>query len=298
VRRENLDFFLRQALLPASRDVHIVVIVQGAWPEARGPLDAAEAWVAAHGARANFHTIWHANEGFDFGAWQLALNGSLPLGGGRAAADFAFFVLLNGSAKGPLLPAWWTDDGAFPAWPALFTGLVRGNTRLVGTSVNCERDHAHTHLQSMTLAFGARDRAFIAERIVWGTTKNDGSVANEFGISQAILRDGGNLGALQLAFRGHDFTNEAATRGLCAREGLGSEDRFYPPDVYMGGPGGVTFSPLELVFFKANRNVMPAYLNAYARWQVATRASAVPAEVLAQPAAGPEPELVRHAGAA
>jgi hypothetical protein len=133
--------------------------------------------------------------------------------------------------------------------------------------------------------FLRQDRAFIAERIVWGTTKNDGSVANEFGISQAILRDGGNLGALQLAFRGHDFTNEAATRGLCAREGLGSEDRFYPPDVYMGGPAGITFNPLELVFFKANRGVMPAYVDAYARWQVATRASAVPAEVLAQPRA-------------
>lgn len=298
MRRDNLNFFLRQALLPRDASVHIVVIVQGAWPEVRGALDGAEAWVAAHGKN-NFHVVWHVNEGFDFGAWKLALNGSLPLGGGRKASDFAFFVLLNGSAKGPLLPAWWADErdagtrAPFPAWPALFTNVLRGSVRLVGTSVNCEQDHARTHLQSMTLAFGARDLAFIAERIVWGTDKNDGSMANEFGISQAILRDGGNLGALQLAFRGHNFADGPATRALCATEGLGSEDRFYPPDVYKGGPGGITFNPLELVFFKANRNVMQPYVDAYARWQLRTRASEVPEVALVQPAQGPEPTLVR-----
>jgi hypothetical protein len=298
MRQSNLDFFLRQALLPHDPTVHIVVIVQGAWPAVRGALDGAEAWVSAHGV-GNFHTIWHVNEGFDFGAWKLALNGSLPLGGGRRAADFAYFVLLNGSAKGPLLPAWWADSrdvgvrAPFPAWPALFTNLLRDNVRLVGTSVNCERDASHIHLQSMTLAFAARDLAFVAERIVWGTDKDEGSIANEFGISQAVLRDGGNLGALQLAFRGHNFADAGATRALCEAEGLGSEDRFYPPGVYKGGPAGITFNPLELVFFKANRNVMQDYVGAYARWQLRTRASEVPDSVLTQPAHGPEPELVR-----
>jgi hypothetical protein len=289
IRRDNLQFFIRQALLPMDESVHIVVIVQGLWPEVRGLLQNAEKWTQANGVN-NFHTIWHVNEGFDFGAWKLALNGSLPLGNGRKPLDFGFFILLNGSAKGPFLPSYWSSS--FPSWPSIFTGLLVGNNRLVGTSVNCEKSPDVLHLQSMTLAFGAQDLSLAVNSMAWSPIdKVIGSIGNEYTFTQAFLKAGANIAALQLAFQGYNFLSRDSTR-FCASEGLGSEDRFYPPGVYMGGPGGVTFNPLELVFFKANRNVMQSYVDKYSHWQLLSRPSVIPEEVLNKQAEGPEPELV------
>ena len=289
LRRDNLNFFIRQALLPMDKSVHIVVIVQGHWPEVRGLLQNAEAWTNANGVN-NFHTIWHVNEGFDFGAWKLALNGSLPLGNGRKPGNFGYFILLNGSAKGPFLPSYWSSS--FPAWPVIFTNLLVGNNRLVGTSVNCETSPDILHLQSMTLAFGAQDLSLAINSMAWSPIdKVIGSIGNEYTFTQTFLKAGANIAALQLAFRGYNFLSRDSVR-FCASEGLGSEDRFYPPGVYMGGPGGVTFNPLELVFFKANRNVMQNYVDKYSHWQLMSRPSAIPEEVLNKKVEGPEPKLV------
>ena len=255
LRYNNLNFFIRQAVLPYDTSVYIVVIVQGVWPEVRGMLQHAEAWTNANGVK-NFHTVWHVNEGFDFGAWKLALNGSLPLGNGRKPIDFDFFILLNGSAKGPFLPSYWSS--AFPVWTTIFTGLITDKNRLVGTSVNCEKSPDLLHLQSMTLSFSAQDLGLAINSIDWSPTDKVGAIQSEFKFSQNFLKAGGNIAALQLAFRNFNFLAGGSSQ-YCASEGLGTEDRFYPTDVYKGGPGGITFNPLELVFFKANRSVMQNY---------------------------------------
>jgi len=215
-RAENLEFFLSQGLLPQDAGFHFLIVVAGDWPEMRGALDGAAAWAAAHGA-GNVEVRWRRNAGFDFCSWREALTDALPGAPlARDARNFSHILLLNGSVKGPFLPGHWPRGRA---WPLAFTDLLRGPTRLVGTTVNCERSAAWLHVQSMVVAFGARDLGLWLGTVRCATDFWETVWRNEVGVSQAFLRDGANLGVLQLAFRDADFRDAAATAARCATVG-------------------------------------------------------------------------------
>lgn len=277
-REENLDFFLAQGLLPHDPGYHFVIVVAGAWEARRGALEGAVAWVAAHGV-GNLQVIWRENTGFDFCSWREALADALPRPLKHDPARFSWFVLLNGSVRGPLLPAHWPRARA---WPDAFVSLLReSGARLAGTTINCDRSRRWLHVQSMVLAFGARDLALVLDSATCFEDMESTVYRNEYGLSQAFLRDGANLAVLQLAWRGADFRDAARTDATCGA--LGRYDVYYPDDVNIGGPAGAVFDPLELLFFKTNRGILPEQVAHFTQWQLATVPAAVPAAALAAP---------------
>lgn len=285
-RGENLDFFLQQGLLPHDPDYHFVIVVAGLWPEKRGALEGAVAWAQEHGV-GNVEVVWRLNSGLDFCSYLSLLGGVIRFK--HQVSDFSSFLLLNGSVRGPLLPGHW--QLAARAWPDAFLNLLRDGARLAGTSINCGASQTLLHIQSMVLAFGARDLSLFLNTAVC-TDDFDRTVAvNEIGLTQAFLRSKANLGVLQLAWRGADFQNAALVNARC--EVIGRDDVYYPAGRGpIGGPQGVEFNPLELIFFKNNRGINLAQIARYTEWQLATLPCALPNDVLKTPATGPEPVLL------
>jgi hypothetical protein len=142
----------------------------------------------------------------------------------------------------------------------------------------------------MILAFTARDLPLFLKVAICTDDFMNAVLSNEIGLSQAFLNDGANLAALQLSWRGADFQNVEDTDARC--DIIGRTDVYYPNGRNIGGPQGVPFDPLELMFFKTNRGISPEKVARYSEWQLATTPCSMPTEELYEPAVGPEPTLI------
>jgi hypothetical protein len=146
--REDNFFFLLALGLPPRGRYHLVVIVNGA-------LDPAWAHILDRVARFSlgaFEWLRRPDCGRDICAWLSVLGGALPLR--YPLAQFRRFILMNGSARGPFVPA-----GFRAPWPELFLSLLADGVGLAGATVSCafpgySVDDAETmHVQSYLLAF-------------------------------------------------------------------------------------------------------------------------------------------------
>jgi hypothetical protein len=148
-REDNLFFLLALGLPPRGR-YHLVVIVNG-------PLDPSWARLLDHVARlarGAFEWVRRRDCGRDICAWLSLLGGVLPLR--HPLARFRRFLLMNGSVRGPFVPA-----GFRAPWPELFLSLLGDGVGLAGATVSCafpgySPDDAETlHVQSYLLAFAS-----------------------------------------------------------------------------------------------------------------------------------------------
>jgi len=252
---DNLDFFLKHGGIVSKPEYRYIFVVSGPPSErASQALDTAQ--------REHPLTVeWHVreNKGYDFCAWSEALYGTLPV---RARlSDMRYFILLNKSVRGPFLPPYLTQVD----WPELFTApLEEKGVGLSGTSVNCDRWESELHLQSMVLAFNATIKDTIARNHVkcW-PDKNTAIQQGEIGFSRSIISAGHLLASTMAAFGGRPLPNEE-TNAIC--EGLRSRNTGVYDSAdpyYQNNAGGISLHPLEMIFFKSNRNVDPEILSAY-----------------------------------
>ena len=148
-REDNL-FYLLAIGLPSDPRYHFAVVVNG-------PLD--PSWAAlldrvARRAGGAFEWLRRRDCGRDVCAWLSVLTGALALR--QPLASFRRFLLLNGSARGPFVPA-----GFRVPWPELFFAMLDDSVGLAGVTVNClcewygcrVEDAGRLHIQSYLLAF-------------------------------------------------------------------------------------------------------------------------------------------------
>lgn len=91
----------------------------------------------------NFGIIFRNNTCFDLGAHkEVVMQHNL-------LSRYAKFILLNGSVRGPFMPAWSSD-----CWTDAFTRRLNDTVKLVGPTLNCldSDENRKPHLQSMILA--------------------------------------------------------------------------------------------------------------------------------------------------
>ena len=206
----------------------------------------------------NVEVMRRENFGYDFCAWKQALKKY------NESSPFFYFFLINSSVRGPFLPSYVNVR----TWPLLLTNLLKGNVRLVGTTINCfghVLSRAGLHIQSMLLLFTFQDLELVQKNLVCLENKWSGVVASEIGISQAILNDKGNLAVTQLFWRDHDFLDHEQTDRKC--RSIGGDIYFH------NAVKNISLHPLELLFMKTNRGVSASAINLYTEWQYAARNS-------------------------
>ena len=256
---ENFLFFLRQGL--HSSDVyHFVFVVNGDVPDHISLL-----FRKLNGLRSNLEVHWRENTGFDTCGWYLALSNQLPDGAlTRPISDFSHFIVLNPSVLGPILPIYYTSP-----WPLTFIHLLTSSDWLAGTTVNAfyYKGAFLPHIQSMVLAFDRRVLPLFLDTVKCYTDKGEVIEKCEVGLSQRVLKEGGNLAVLQLAWRGHNFRNVSLTMNKAKQFLRGASG-----DTYVeGGYGGININPLEVVFLKTNRDLNLKPILIYSAWQLQYR---------------------------
>lgn len=237
--RDNLIFFLATALSDAA---DYFLVISGACSVALPERD-------------NLRTIRMGNWNNDFGGYVTFVRECFP-------NDYARFIFINSSVRGPFLPAYGSQD-----WIGLFTAALEGDVHLVGASVNIlpgtaplslrfaelyddPAPHAHVQTTAYALTREAMDHLVkigfydIAETL----PKDDVILLYELRLSREIIRNGWNLGSILPVYGNIDYRSPACDAGNFSSNG---------GDVlYDGGFFGRTLSPVEAMFVKVNRNMI------------------------------------------
>ena len=238
--RDNLIFFLATALSDAA-DYFLVISgdCSVTLPE-----------------RANLRTLRMGNWNNDFGGYVTFVRESFP-------NDYARFIFVNSSVRGPFLPAYGSRD-----WIEIFTAPLQGDVHLVGASVNILPEtvplsvrfaeiyddrppHAHVQTTAYALTRAAMDHLMAIGFYDIDETlpKDDVILHYELRLSREILRNGWNMSSILPVYGDLDYRSLA-----CDFENFSSK----AGDVlYAGAFFGRTLSPVEAMFVKVNRNMIP-----------------------------------------
>jgi hypothetical protein len=284
-REDNLLFFLAKGLLHRAR-YHFVLIASGAVdPAWRRLLDR----VAA--ASPSFEWHQRPDRGRDVCAWHSVLRGWIRIR--RRLSSFARYVLLNASARGPFPPSYYPRP-----WPEILLSLLAGGVHLAGASVFCACARpeprpgypcvptAQLHVQGYALAFAGPALPLVLDLqaavcALTGRAEGAGGLhawSFELELTRRVLAAGGGAAVTQYLWAGVDLRDAAAVRRACADAVTpgGTGDPLHP-GAYLGGDA----HPLELVFFKTNRDVAPEALHGATRAALSSPAPwAVPPHVL------------------
>ncbi len=231
-------------------------------------------------------------------------------------ARFSYFLWLNSSARGPILPAWargrlhWARPlldqlapppagvGKPPSSSSFSAAVAAAPILLAGASIACTSSGFNPpapHVQSYISATTAEGMAILLRApgvfdscyadmadVVW---------RSEIGASKAILAAGGNLGSLMGRYAGLDWREEALS-GKGARACNAGRNPLQP-----GAHDGADASPHELLFVKVKAPLLAAGWPSARAGAAAARAAAA-TRALAFPAGGAEGAAAARGAAA
>ena len=233
--RENLAYFLKHGLNDLS---DFVLIING---KCSLPLP----------ERRNLLILYRENVGYDFGAWSYGLKHI-------DCNDYQYFIFVNTSVRGP-----YPYLGSKDAWQLHFLRMIRGNVKLVGTTICICTMHLpmveamgytkpYNHVQSQVFAMDRECLGYLKERIFQADVEDipkfmDLVQLKELGMSQLVLKRGWNIDCLLPMYRGLDYLNTKEDINPTSDAG-----NSYLRGAYFGG----TIQPEEVVFIKTNRGLL------------------------------------------
>ena len=205
----------------------------------------------------NIHITYRENYAGDFGAFsQILLDQDLY-------KNYDYFVLINASCMGPFVPLYIKDK-----WVDLVIAAIDDKTKLIGASINDCFGNAHVQTYFMAtdkigMGIGIKHQIFsneLAHRApgkelvnMWGWLVHH----CEIRYSRAIIQEGYNIGCFMKGIEGEDYT-KIKTPFVERSFGTTNNDQ-----IYNGSYFGTTVHPYEVMFFKSNRGITPAILNAH-----------------------------------
>ncbi|UJR27927.1 hypothetical protein I4U23_009187 [Adineta vaga] len=111
---------------------------------------------------------------------------------------------MNASIRGPFLVAYFDDESMW--WYHIYTRLFNNETKLVGSTINCEHK---PHVQSYLLVTDRTGLAILTDdrKGVFHCKKDysDAVFNGEIGASQLILHSNYQIASLQVKYQGVDF---------------------------------------------------------------------------------------------
>jgi hypothetical protein len=292
-REDNLDYFLRYGLVERTddgADVDYTIVFNGV----DAPMDIFEKLGIAHetvhlkpghagedldadrGARGGESVrtrvetgprvllVVRDNSGYDMCASKIVLERGLA----PRPGSYTHVILMNGSVRGPFMPSYVSSS-----WIDAFQQFLVGGVKLVGTTINClssKRDGAagfsSLHVQSMVLATDAEGARAMQPVLQCYDERNEAVSHGEIGATQALLRAGFGVAALQHSWRGSPIflrdlaAPEVAKRCALVSESMGGDPSW--PGVYLGSEPHA----LELIFIKTNRELDARWIEGVRRF--------------------------------
>jgi hypothetical protein len=267
--QDNLQFFLAQGLVHDSA-YHFVIVINGPVP----PM-----WEKKLNQISTFfpNFEWHSHEniGYDFCIYKHVLSNRMQLK--ISIKDIQHFVLLNKSLRGPFVPSYYDRP-----WPDIFTSRLNDKIKLSGTSINCGNHGSGValHIQSMLWAFSADLLPHVLDRFDCYQDKTDAIMKVEVGFPAELMAQGFRVASTMLMLDSKEGVPDENTAEICAWS-AGQATQFREGDQYYPGAyAGIDLNPLEMVFFKTNRNVSPHVLRQYSIFALMNKNFTLPARVL------------------
>jgi len=223
--KSNLLFFLRHGILHPSR-ADFVFIVNGAHSVAFPFLP-------------NVFVFLRNNTCFDIGSYGIAYDKYFQ-------SAYRFFILMNGSVRGPFLPRWVPFQLDYLH---IFTSQIDDRVKLVGTSSNCF-SLEQRHLQSMFLVTDSVGMSILRPLMKCFVSWTEAVFEGEILLSKTLIKLGYHIRSQLLCESSLDV-DVNCTHG----------DLFFP-HAY----AGFDIHPLEVIFFKNNRGVTPSLVERYSEW--------------------------------
>jgi hypothetical protein len=223
-RRDNLRFFLSHGYRRDDNLTFVFVVNGGStvsFPESD-----------------NVVVIRRPDSGFDFGGFNAGMARLSP-----RAFDAYFFV--NASCRGPFLPPRWRNQ----CWTLPFLRVMRGDTKLVGPTINVHRAGPHVQTYMFAMDRECACRLLAAGFFATECADKESTIREkEIGLSRAVLAAGWNIGCLIEEYAGRDYRAIAENFNPSAEPTGG--DMLYP-----GACFGRTVQPHECIFYKTNRGL-------------------------------------------
>ena len=143
------------------------------------------------------------NVGHDFGGWSAALWSINKRTGRQNFDSYDYYILVNSTVRGPLLPMWAKDH-----WSRYLIGLLNDQVKLSGVSISVFE--GVPHVQSMVLCtdrIGMRlaIETGIFEQSPQPQDKNRVIAYKEVRLSQVIIGSGYNIDCTQKLMSGIDY---------------------------------------------------------------------------------------------
>jgi hypothetical protein len=230
---DNFRYFVRHGVKSGSLSHNYIFVIQvgDGLVEFRNPLPL----LPENAAYVN-----HTNECYDVGTvgWLIYESGNVRV------SDFEYFIWLNPSVRGPIMPSWQNQMD----WPSIFTSKVDEDTKLSGTVISCGGildptlpPRINPHLQSYVLATDKTGLAILHDAGALSCYASYTEVVyhGELGASLAILSAGYNIHSTMLRYQGVDWRNKS--NWGCNRGGS---------PIAPGNHFGADLDPLEVVFVK------------------------------------------------
>ena len=221
--KKNLAFFVKNGL-HNNTDVVFVFIINGHQCSVTIP------------AQDNIKIMYKDNGGHDFGSWAHGLRTIRQ-------DDFDYFIFMNDTVCGPFLPRYVPHN---VTWYSMFTCLLSDTLKLSGLSINYfpwekRGDHLQ-HVQSMMFCTDKQGLQLLNDNIfhltcdeydtIYHNNRKEFIIQFEIGMSQLIIKNGFNIGALYMC----------------------DVDRHQTGDVWYNNKYfESTINPFEVMFIKSNR---------------------------------------------
>jgi hypothetical protein len=199
----------------------------------------------------NIQILKRENKYADFGAWSdgLIYNNNIN--------NHTHFIFINSSCVGPFIHPNITEK-----WTTIFLrGLERDNIKLFGTTINTINDCSGNSSHVQTWAFCMKQnevklclhhKIFDPINYTKMDTKDELIYNHEIPMSQLIIKNGGNIGAMTKLYYGVNFCDNKSNK-------YGWLGDIAYSKAYIGE----TTNPYEVMFVKANRNICKNWLQLY-----------------------------------
>lgn len=206
----------------------------------------------------NVDIIKRENKGYDFGAWSDVIENYL---------DYEYFIFLNSSIVGPLLPDYYTDN-----WTDIFTSNINDQIKLFGSTINCyTQPKTESHVQSFIfctdkIGLNILRNTHILTKQRYPKNFWECIMDREIRMSREIIKAGYNIGCLLQVYKDWDFRNINKNNTY--------RDINWPKSLL-----GEDVHPYEIIFMKANRNFNNEWLNHYLNEKLVLTPKIVSSEV-------------------
>jgi len=247
LKADNLRFFIEYGLCEHCDNVDYAFILNG---PSTVPIPEHKNVVIMH----------RPNECGDFGAW-----GEFFTKMGSSYKKYKRIMFINDTVRGPFINPHFLLFSQDFHFTDIFATYLSNETRMVGSYINCGGlivGEGFAHVQSMSFMVDDVALELILPLFKCYDNRTETVKNGEIGMSRLLISKNINIASLLYAYRGVDFRCNDELRHNCNEQKDPAFDEWY---------FGLSANPMEVVFFKNNRqNSKLEQLN-YQNWVMKTK---------------------------